>query len=86
MLKEIDAELVPRLKPSMTFYGCVLVRRFQVLGAFRLNDAVSISNSRDKLKCLQILADKGMDMPITSFANSPEDTKHLIKACRWGCP
>ncbi|CAG7594073.1 hypothetical protein MHYMCMPSP_00887, partial [Hyalomma marginatum] len=72
--------VVPRLKPSMTFYGCALVRQFQALGVFCLNDAVSISNSKDRLKCLQILANKGIDMPITSFANSPEGTKHLIKA------
>jgi len=78
-MKEIDV-VIPRLKPSMTFYGCALVRQFQALGAFCLNDAIAISNARDKLKCLQILADKGIDMPITSFANSPEDTNHLIKA------
>ena len=78
-LKGVDA-VIPRLKTSMTFYGCALLRQFQALGAFCLNDASAISNSRDKLKCLQILADKGIDMPSTSFANSPGDTKHLIKA------
>jgi ribosomal protein S6--L-glutamate ligase len=78
-LKEIDA-VIPRLKPSVTFYGCALIRQFQALGAFCLNDSNSISNSRDKLKCLQILSDKGIDMPITSFASSPEDTNHLISA------
>ncbi len=77
-LKNVDA-VIPRLKPSMTFYGCALTKQFKALGAFCLNDAASISNSRDKLRCLQILANKGLDMPITSFANSPADSKHLIK-------
>lgn len=75
---EIDA-VIPRLKPSMTFYGCALVRQFQALGAFCLNNSAAIANSRDKLKCLQILATKGIDMPSTIFANSVEHTKELIK-------
>lgn len=77
-LENIDA-VIPRLRPSMTFHGCAIVRQFQAAGAFCLNDSVSISRSRNKLRSLQILADKGLNMPVTGFAHSPEDTKHLIK-------
>lgn len=77
-LENIDA-VIPRLRPSMTFYGCAVTRQFQAAGAFCLNDSVSISRSRNKLLSLQILADKGLNMPVTGFAHSPEDTKHLIK-------
>lgn len=77
-LENIDA-VIPRLRPSMTFHGCAIVRQFQAAGAFCLNDSVSISISRNKLRSLQILADKGLNMPVTGFAHSPEDTKHLIK-------
>ncbi len=77
-LKEVDA-VIPRLRPSMTFYGCALTRQFNSLGAFCLNDAVSISNSRDKLRCLQILAGKGINLPVTSFASAPDATQHLIE-------
>lgn len=77
-LERIDA-VIPRLRPSMTFYGCAVTRQFQAAGAFCLNDSVSISRSRDKLRSLQILAEKGINMPVTGFAHSPEDTKHLIK-------
>ncbi|KIE04945.1 Ribosomal protein S6 modification protein [Candidatus Jidaibacter acanthamoeba] len=78
ILKSIDA-VIPRLRPSTTFYGCAVTRQFQASGAFSLNEAVAITRSRDKLRSLQMLADKGINMPITGFANSPEDTKHLIK-------
>jgi ribosomal protein S6--L-glutamate ligase len=77
-LDNIDA-VIPRLRPAMTFYGCAVTRQFQAAGAFSLNEAVSITRSRDKLRSLQMLADKGINMPVTGFANSPEDTKHLIK-------
>lgn len=78
-IKDVDV-VIPRLKPAITFYGCALVRQFQALGSFCVNDAIAISNSRDKLKCLQILADRGINMPTTSFANSPPNTKYLIEA------
>lgn len=77
-LQNIDA-VIPRLRPSMTFHGCAIVRQFQAAGAFCLNDSVSIAVSRNKLRSLQLLADKGLNMPVTGFAHSPEDTKHLIK-------
>lgn len=78
VLDHVDA-LIPRLRPSVTFYGCAVTRQFQSMGAYCLNDAVAISRSRDKLRTLQILANKGIDMPITGFASSPQDTRDLIK-------
>lgn len=77
-ISKIDA-VIPRIKPSLTFYGCALVRQFQTMGKFCLNDANAIANSRDKLKSLQILASKFIPMPITSFATSTKETKHLIE-------
>jgi ribosomal protein S6--L-glutamate ligase len=74
----IDA-VIPRIKPSVTFYGCAIVRQFQTMGKFCLNDANAISNSRDKLKCLQILASKNIPMPATSFANTTKESKKLIE-------
>lgn len=77
-LNDLDA-ILPRLRPSMTFYGCALLRQFKSAGIFCLNDGENIENSRDKLKCLQILAGKNLDMPNTSFASSVHDTKELIR-------
>lgn len=78
ILDGVDA-IIPRIKPSMTFYGCAVARQFQSVGAYCLNDAVSISRSRDKLRSLQLLSDKRIPMPVTSFANSPSDTSDIIK-------
>jgi len=78
LLDGIDA-VIPRIKPSMTFYGCALARQFQSTGAYCLNDAVSISRSRDKLRSLQLLSDQRVPMPTTGFADSPMDTSDIIK-------
>ncbi len=78
LLEDVDA-VIPRIKPSMTFYGCAVARQFQSIGAFCLNDSVSIARSRDKLRSLQLLSNGGIPMPTTGFANSPVDTAEIIK-------
>ncbi len=78
LLDGVDA-VIPRIKPSMTFYGCAVARQFQSVGSFCLNDSVSVSRSRDKLRSLQLLSTKGIPMPTTGFANSPVDTADIIK-------
>ncbi len=78
LLRQADA-VIPRIKPAATYYGCAIARQFQSTGAFCLNDALSIASSRDKLRSLQVLANHAIPMPITSFTNSPVDTKELIK-------
>lgn len=71
--------VIPRIKPNMTFYGCAVVRQFESQGTFCLNGSVGVARSRDKLRSLQMLAEKGVEMPITSFAHSPMDTRELVK-------
>ena len=78
MLNDLDA-VIPRIRPSMTFYGCALTRQFESQKIFCLNSAAAISQSRDKLFSLQLLLNNGIDIPTTGFANSPLDTNDLIK-------
>lgn len=78
LLDDVDA-VIPRIKPAMTFYGCAITRQLGSLGAYCLNNAVSITKSRDKLRSLQELSSKNIPMPTTGFANSPVDTKEIIK-------
>lgn len=77
----IDAfdAVIPRIKPAVTFYGCALIRQFDSMGAYCLNDAESIVSSRDKLLATQLFAKHDIHIPITGFAKSPLDTKDLIK-------
>lgn len=78
LLKDVDA-IIPRIKPSMTYYACSVLRQLQSLGVYCLNDSISIAQSRDKLRSLQLLSNARVLMPITGFANSPVDTKEIIK-------
>ncbi len=78
LLDQADA-IIPRIRPSMTYYGCAITRQFQSIGAFCLNNADAIARSRDKLRSLQLLSDKGLPMPITGFANAPVDTSSIIQ-------
>ncbi len=71
--------VIPRIKPAMTFYGTAIVRQFEVMAVNCLNGSAAITKSRDKLHTLQIMAQHGINIPITSFANSSYDTKDLIK-------
>ncbi|GAB7205738.1 hypothetical protein OS21_22300 [Dickeya oryzae] len=50
-----------------------------MLGSMVLNNAMSVIRARDKLHSLQLLARQGIDLPITGFAHSPDDTADLIK-------
>ena len=73
----LDA-VIPRIRPSATFYGCALTRQFESMGVYAQNSSLAISQSRDKLFSLQLLIKSGLDIPLTGFANSPIDTNELI--------
>ena len=73
----IDA-VIPRIGASITFYGTAVLRQFEVIGAYPVNESVAITRSRDKLRAHQLLARKGIGMPVTGFAHSPDDTSDLM--------
>lgn len=77
-LVEFDA-VIPRVGASITFYGAAVVRQFEMMGVFSVNSALAINRSRDKLRALQLLSKKGIDLPITGFAHSPGDIHDLVK-------
>lgn len=56
-----------------------MLRQFELLGSYPLNESVAITRARDKLRSLQLLARQGIDLPITGFAHSPDDTGDLIE-------
>ena len=77
-LENFDA-IIPRIGASRTFYGTAVVRQFEVMGVFSANESQAISRSRDKLRCLQILAREGIGLPVTGFAHATEDIDGLIE-------
>jgi len=70
--------VIPRIGASITFYGTAVLRQFEVMNIFCLNDSAAISRSRDKMASTQLLARKGIDLPITAFAHNPDNIEDLI--------
>jgi ribosomal protein S6--L-glutamate ligase len=70
--------IIPRIGASTTFYGTAVVRQFEMMGVYSVNESVAISRSRDKLRSLQLLARKGIGMPVTGFAHSTKFAQDLI--------
>ena len=78
VLENFDV-VIPRIGASVTFYGTAVLRQFEMMGTFPVNESVAITRSRDKLRSLQLLARKGVGMPITGFANKPDNVPELLK-------
>jgi len=70
--------VIPRIGTSITFYGTAVLRQFEVMNTFCLNSSGAISRSRDKMASSQLLARKGIDLPITAFAHNPDNIEDLI--------
>ena len=76
-LPHFDA-VIPRIGSAITYYGTAALRQFELLGSYPLNESVAITRARDKLRSLQLLSRKGLGLPITGFAHSPDDIPDLI--------
>jgi ribosomal protein S6--L-glutamate ligase len=83
-LERYDA-VIPRIGASVTYYGAAVVRQFEMMGTYCVNESVAITRARDKLRALQLLARRGIGLPITAFAHSPDDTHDMIQLVR-GAP
>ena len=70
--------VIPRIAASHTFYGLAVLRQFEVMGVYPLNESVAIGRSRDKLRSLQILARDGVGLPATAFANDSQRTDEIL--------
>jgi ribosomal protein S6--L-glutamate ligase len=83
-LPKYDA-VIPRIGASVTFYGLAILRQFEMMGVFPLNESVAIGRSRDKLRSMQILAREGIGLPVTTFAHDPKQTDEVV-ALAGGAP
>jgi ribosomal protein S6--L-glutamate ligase len=77
--------VIPRIGASITNYGLAVVRQFDLMGVPVLNGAVSIARSRDKLRALQLLSRRNVDVPTTVCARSPAGIDAAL-ALVGGCP
>jgi ribosomal protein S6--L-glutamate ligase len=77
-LHDIDAT-IPRIGTSSTFYGTAVLRQLEMMGVYTPNSSDAVLRARDKLRCLQILSAKGLDMPVTVFGDNPDDTTDVLE-------
>lgn len=77
-LEGYDA-VIPRIGASVTFYGLAVLRQFEMMGVYPLNESVAIGRSRDKLRSMQLLARKGIGLPVTAFAHDPKQASEVIE-------
>lgn len=74
----IDA-VIPRIGASITFYGLAVVRQFEMMGVYCLNESQAIARSRDKLRSLQLLCRHDVGMPPTVFTRQADHVHDAIK-------
>jgi ribosomal protein S6--L-glutamate ligase len=79
ILSGYDAVL-PRIGASVTTYGLAVLRQFEMMGVWPLNESVAIGRSRDKLRSLQLLARAGVGLPVTAYAHSSKLTDDIIES------
>src|SRR4029078_7947788 len=70
--------VIPRIGASITFYGLAVLRQFEVMGVSPLNESVAIGRTGDKLRCLQLLARRGIGLPVTAYTNDPKQAEDII--------
>ncbi|MDJ0949379.1 MAG: 30S ribosomal protein S6--L-glutamate ligase [Alphaproteobacteria bacterium] len=77
-LEGFDA-VIPRIGASVTFFGTAVLRQFEMMGVYPLNESVAISRSRDKLRSLQLLSRRGIGLPVSVFAHSTSQADDILQ-------
>src|SRR6516162_7490765 len=73
----VDA-VIPRIGASITFFGLAVVRQFEMMGVFCLNESQAIARSRDKLRCLQILSRHEIGLPPTIYTRQADHLRSCV--------
>jgi len=71
--------VIPRIGASITFYGLAVLRQLEMMGMWPLNESVAIGRSRDKLRSVQLLARRGIGLPVTAFTHDPKQSGEVIE-------
>lgn len=70
--------VIPRIGASVTRYGTAVLRQFELMGTTSPNGCDAVLRARDKLRCHQLLAAEGIDLPATVFGDNPDDTVDML--------
>ncbi len=71
--------IIPRIGTKVTQHGVAIVKQFEMNGIFSTAPALSISRARNKVRTLQIMAQKGIPIPKTLFAINPDNIQEQIE-------
>src|SRR5207245_749040 len=77
-VRDVDA-VIPRIGASITFFGLAVVRQFEMMGVYCVNELQAIARSRDKLRCLQILSRHDIGLPPTVYTRQAEHVPGCIE-------
>ena len=77
-LSKYDA-VIPRIGASVTYFGTAVLRQFEMMGVYPVNESVAITRSRDKLRSMQLLARRGVGLPVTVFAHRTSKAEDILK-------
>lgn len=78
MLEKVDA-VIPRIGASITAFGTAVLRQFEIMGVYPLNESVAIARSRDKLRSMQLMARSGLGLPKTCFAHRTGQAEDIVR-------
>ena len=81
LLPHFDA-IIPRIGASITEYGLSVVRHFEMQKTVTLNGSRAIAESRDKMRCLQVLTEAGILVPATVLTHNTRSLKAAVEAVR----
>ena len=71
--------VIPRIAPSVSSYGLAVVEQFAMRGSMLMNSARAIGQSRNPMRCLQLLSAAGVDIPSTVMARDAADLKAMVE-------
>lgn len=75
-ISKFDA-VISRINPKNT-YGMSILRYFEMNGSYVLNKSDAIIKAKNKFFSMQLLSNKGIDVPNTVFLNSLSNIDHII--------
>jgi ribosomal protein S6--L-glutamate ligase len=80
-LPHYDAVL-PRIGASVTDYGLAVVKQFEILGTKLVNSSQAIAESRDKMRCLQVLTAANLQVPRSALTRTAKGLRAAVENVR----
>ena len=71
--------VIPRIGTSITYFGTAVVRQFEQMDVYSVNSSAGITNSRDKLRSLQIFSRHNIGIPPTTYVKDKKDVLPAIE-------